>query len=371
VAPISATAAVLRAPRQIELVAVPVPEPADDEAVLEVEACGLCGTDHELWSGMLFPGYALVPGHETIGRIVSIGPDAATSWGVSVGDRVAVEVFRSCRVCEACRRGDERRCVEHGLATMYGFQPLESGCGLWGGWATHHVLGPGTLLVPVPAGLDPLTATLFNPLGAGIRWGATVPRTGPGDVVAVLGPGLRGLAAVAAARAAGAELIMITGAGDRDHPRLEAASAWGADLAVDVVDQDPVAALRGATGGRRADVVVDVTAGAPAAFGQAIALSAPAGRVVVAGTRGPVDAPGFHPDDLVAKEITVYGTLGVDHSAYVEAMALLGSHSLDLGVIDRRSEPLRRAGELVAAIAGEGDPPPHHAVLVPDEGDRA
>ncbi|EUA22625.1 zinc-binding dehydrogenase family protein [Mycobacterium xenopi 3993] len=87
--------------------------------------------------------------------------------------------------------------------------------------------------------------------------------------------------------------MMVTGLGPRDADRLALASKFGADLAVDAGAEDPVAALKKTTGGL-ADVVVDVTARAPAAFMQAIALARPAGTVVIAGTRGfGVGAPGF------------------------------------------------------------------------------
>jgi alcohol dehydrogenase len=168
---------------------------------------------------------------------------------------------------------------------MYGFIPVDRVPGLWGGYAEYQYLAPDSMVLPVPDGLDPVVATLFNPLGAGIRWGVTVPGTRPGDVVAVLGPGIRGLCAAAAAKEAGAGFVMVTGLGPRDADRLALASKFGADLAIDVGVDDPVATLRSATGGL-ADVVIDVTARAPTAFTQAMALARPAGTVVVAGTRG-------------------------------------------------------------------------------------
>src|SRR5262249_52957356 len=156
---------------------------------------------------------------------------------------------------------------------------------LWGGYAERQYLAPDSMLLPVPDGLDPVVATLFNPLGAGVRWAVTMPETEPGAVVAVLGPGVRGLSACAAAKEAGAAFVLVTGRGERDAERLALAGAFGADLAVDVATTDPVRALRQAVGGL-ADVVVDVTAKAPAAFSQAIALARTGGTVVVAGTRG-------------------------------------------------------------------------------------
>ena len=225
------------------------------------------------------------PGTRPWACIESIGDTAAERWGVAAGDRVAVEVFQSCRACDACRAGAYQRCERHGLADMYGYIPVDKPPGLWGGYAETQYLGPDSIVHRIPDVLDPVVATLFNPLGAGMRWGVTVPGTAAGDVVAVLGPGVRGLSAAAAAKDAGAAFVMVTGRGARDAERLAVAADFGADLAVDVADTDPVRALRDATGGL-ADVVVDVTAKAPEAFAQAVALARAGGTVVVAGTRG-------------------------------------------------------------------------------------
>ena len=210
---------VLTSPRSFEARRFPLPELGPDDGLLRVEACGLCGTDHELYTGHMRARGPVIPGHETVGVVEALGDAAARRWGVAVGDRVALECFQSCRECEPCRAGLYRRCTRNGLRTLYGMTPIDVIPSLRGGYAEWHYLAPDSMLLPVPAGLDPVDATLFNPIGAGLRWGADLPATGPGDVVAVLGPGIRGLAAVAAAREAGAERIMITGFGERDRPR--------------------------------------------------------------------------------------------------------------------------------------------------------
>jgi alcohol dehydrogenase len=362
----AARALVLEAPRRLESRSLTLPDITDGDGLVRVEACGLCGTDHEQYTGELGGGFAFVPGHETVGVIEAIGLQAAQQWGVAVGDRVAVEVFQSCRKCEACVAGEYRRCERHGIADMYGFIPVDRAPGLWGGYAEYQYLAPDSMVLRVPPGLDPVVATLFNPLGAGIRWGAKVPGTAPGDVVAVLGPGIRGLCAAAAAKDAGAGFVMITGLGPRDANRLKLAREFGADLTVDVAADDPVGALQRATGGL-ADVVVDVTAKAPAAFAQAVGLARPAGTVVVAGTRGSLTlTPGFSPDVVVYKELHIIGALGVDATAYRTALDLLASGRYPFESLPRRCVGLDDAADLLATMGGEGDEvPPVHGVLTP------
>src|SRR5947209_7913833 len=361
----TARALVLEAPRRFEERSLPLPDIGDDDGLLRIEACGLCGTDHELYTGTLPSGFAFVPGHESVGIVEAVGPKAAERWGVQAGDRVAVEVMQSCRECEKCVAGDYRLCRRHGLGDMYGLIPVDKAPGLWGGYATHQYLAPDSMLLPVPAALDPVMATLFNPLGAGIRWGVTRPGTGPGDVVAVLGPGVRGLSACAAAKDAGADFVMVTGVSPHDDERLALAKAFGADLAVDVGSTDPARAVRQATG-RGADVVVDVTAKAPAALAQAIAIAKTGGTIVMAGTRGSADTPGFWPDLIVYKELRILGALGVDASEHRAALDLLTSGRYPFADLPRRSASLDDAEDLVRTMAGEGDgPPPVHGVVTP------
>jgi alcohol dehydrogenase len=355
---------VLEAPRTLVAREFALPEIGDDDALLRVEACGLCGTDHEEYTGQLFPGYAFVPGHESVGVVEAVGDAAARRWNVRAGQRVAVEVFLSCGGCEACRDGAYRRCERHGLRDMYGFVPADRPPGLWGGYAQYQYLAPDSLLLPVPESLDSVTATMFNPLGAGIRWAVTVPELERGAVVAVLGPGVRGLSAAAAAREGGAGFVMVTGLGARDAERLALARDFGADLAVDVANDDPVRALRDATGSL-ADVVVDVTAKAPAALGQAVALARAGGTIVLAGTRGTSDTPGFDPDLVVYKELRVLGALGVDADAYRAALDLLATRKYPFADLPRRVVDLDGVDALIRAMAGEGDAPPVHGVVAP------
>src|SRR5262250_2756667 len=93
-------------PRQLELRELPIPEIDDDSALLRVEACGICGSDVEQYTGTLPARWPLIPGHEPLGIIEKIGDRAAKRWSVNVGDRVAVEALIRCGYCRDCLSGN-------------------------------------------------------------------------------------------------------------------------------------------------------------------------------------------------------------------------------------------------------------------------
>lgn len=358
------TAMVLEAPRKLVKREFDRPEESEG-GLLRVEACGLCGTDHEQFAGVLPAPYPFVPGHEIVGVVDEISELAAERLGVGVGDRIALDIFQSCRDCQACRRGDFRSCKEHGLTDTYGFVSIHKPPGLWGGYSEYVYLTPDSVAHRVPEGMTPELATLFNPLGAGIRWAVKLPTLRAGEIVAILGPGIRGICALAAVKAAGAGFVMVTGKGAKDALRLDVAKRFGADLVVDVDTDDPTRLLKKATGGL-ANVVVDVTAKAPQALAQAVALAAPGGRIVLAGTKGSPDAPGLIPDILIYKELTLVGALGVDSQSYEEALTLLASGRFPFEAIPREVVPMHEAEKLLQKMGGEtGQTPPLHAVVVP------
>ncbi len=360
-------ALVLTAPWSLRLQEFHLPVVGEDDALLRVEACGLCGTDHEQFAGVLPSFKEVIPGHESVGIIEQIGPVASKLWGVDVGDRVAVEVFQSCRQCDRCRAGEYRQCERYGIGQMYGFIPADHSPGLWGGYARHQYLSPGSKILRVPRSLDPVVATVFNPLGAGIRWGVTLPGTTNGDIVAVLGPGIRGLSVAAAAKSAGARTVLVVGKGPSDSERLEAALRFGADVVVDSAVEDPGKVLHKAAGAL-ADVVIDVTAGAPEALGVAVNLARQGATIVVAGTRGTAGIENFQPDLIVYKELRILGALGVDTPAYTAALDLIASRSFPFEELPRATAPLDvdAVSNLLTTMGDSSKVTrPIHAVVVP------
>jgi threonine dehydrogenase-like Zn-dependent dehydrogenase len=361
-----AFAMVLVEPRRLEARELPLPEIDDDSGLLRVEACGICGSDYEQFEGVLGTPTPVVPGHEPVGLIERIGDRAARRWGVDVGDRVAVETLLSCRYCARCVAGDYQLC-EH--RRVYSYIPLSVKPGLWGAYSEYLYLAPGSFVHRIDRAISPSIASLFNPLGAGFRWGVEIPRLGPGDSVAVLGSGQRGLACVLACRAAGAGKILVTGL-ERDARKLALARRFGADVTVDVENEDPRERVREMTGGRGVDIVVEATSYATAPVAATLDYVRPGGTVVLAGVKGFKPIPDFVSDKIVVNEITVRGAFGVTSSGYGSAIRLIESRGVELAAMHTHDFDLRDAERAIDVLAGRVPGEESiHSCLIPG-GDR-
>jgi threonine dehydrogenase-like Zn-dependent dehydrogenase len=348
----------------LELRELPVPDIDADGALLRVEACGICGSDVEQFTGTIPVPLPLIPGHEPLGIIEEIGERAAKRWGVQAGDRVAVETLIPCGHCRACIDGQYQRCRGRGTMFGYAYVPLSRSPGLWGAYADYMYLDPNSIVHRVRKDIPANIAVMFNPLGAGFRWAVEMPRTGPGDTVLILGPGQRGLASVVAARAAGADRIIVTGL-TRDAPKLQLARDFGADDIVDVEREDVHARVQELTDGRGADVVVEVTSYATEPVAEALHYVAPGGRIVLAGVKGFKAVPNFVSDMIVVKEAQLFGAFGVTRRAYQSAISLIESGRVPLEKMHTHDFPLERAEEAILTLAGEaaGDASIHSCLL--------
>jgi threonine dehydrogenase-like Zn-dependent dehydrogenase len=339
-------------PRQLELRELPIPEIDDDSGLLRVEACGVCGSDVEQYTGTIPVRLPTILGHEPLGIIERIGDRAARRWGVDVGDRVAVETMIPCGHCRACIDGRYQVCRGRGGMFGYSYVPLSQPPGLWGAYADVMYLDPFSVVHRVAADLPPSVAVMFNPLGAGFRWAAELPQAGPGDTVLILGPGQRGLASVIAARTVGVDRIIVTGLG-RDAHKLALAREFGADHVIDVEAEDARARVHELTDARGADVVVEVSAYAPEPVAEALSFAAISGRIVLAGVKGFKAVPGFVSDLIVAKELTIRGALGVTARAYEAAIRLIESRRVPLERMHTHDFTLEEAARALQVLAGE------------------
>ena len=347
--PRTCLAMVQTGPGKLEPRELPIPEIGDDDALLRVEASGICGSDHEQFAGVLPVPFPVVPGHEPLGVVEAIGDAAAQRWGVDVGDRIAVETMLGCRSCPRCLNGAYHLCHRR---RIYSYIPLSEPPGLWGAYAEYMYVAPNSVVHKVDATLPPEIAVMFNPLGAGFRWAVELPQTGPGDTVVILGPGQRGLCSVLAARQAGAGTIIVTGL-TADARKLALARDFGADFTLDVEREDVGRRIREITSGRGADVVVDVSAYATEPVAGALDYATQGGTIVLAGVKGMKPVPDFVSDKVVLKELRVQGAMGVTWDAYDAAVRLIESRSTPIATMHTHDFSLREAETAIRTLARE------------------
>jgi threonine dehydrogenase-like Zn-dependent dehydrogenase len=365
---VNARAAVQTAARELELREFDISETVGDgEALLRLEGCGVCGADYERYEGGMDDSdlfeYPVVVGHEPVGRIEQIGSDASQRWGVKEGDRVAVEPFAPCGVCENCTAGEYTVCDQR---FIYGTTSTSVGRGLWGGFAYYMYLRPGTIVHELSPDISIEDAVFFNPLGAGFEWVCQAGDVGAGDSVLIMGPGQRGLSSVIAAIEAGADPIIVSGLPD-DGPRLDLAERLGVTHTVDVGNSVLESRVQDLTDGRGVDVVVDTTPGATRPVVDGIRSVRRGGTVVLAGTKGGAEVEGFVSDELVLNNVRLQGTLGTRSWSFDRAIDAIESGAYPLDELHTHTVPIDDLEYALQLQGGEiADESGFHITVVPD-----
>ena len=330
-------AAVLQEFGQLTVQQVPVPAPGPGEVLVRVRACGICGTDLKIvkgaYQGSWPPALPFIIGHEWSGEVAALGPDTGRS-GLRPGMRVVAENHTGCAGCPMCRAGRYNLCE----------RVREPGFRLYGhtapGALAEYAVRPAVALHRVPDEVSEVAAALVNQ-GALTVHAARRAGLGPGDRVAVFGPGLLGLLMVQVARAAGATEVIMVGRG----PRLAVAGELGSTSLVDYEQGDPVAAVRAAAGGRGVDHVLDCS-GNPAVLAQAVRAVRRGGTVALLGLAGGVAAQ-LPVDAVTLDELNVLGVRS-SPNAYPAMISLLASGAI-------RTEPLTTDRYPLADVAAAFD----------------
>jgi S-(hydroxymethyl)glutathione dehydrogenase/alcohol dehydrogenase len=298
-------AAVCRAfgePLSVEAVTLDPPGP--HQVAVAVEACAICHSDIAYAAGAWGGALPAVYGHEAAGRVTAVGEGVR---GVAAGERVLVTLIRACGGCPACAGGDPTSCAQAWDAAP---SPLRDAAGarLAQGMATgafaEAVVVDASQVVALPEDIPAAEACL---LACGVITGVgaviNTARVRPGEAVAVIGAGGVGLNAIQGAALAGAGRIVAV---DVSPAKLAAAEGFGATDAVQA-GPEAAAAVRALTGGRGVDYAF-VTVGAPAAIGEAAALLAAGGAVVVVGMPPSGSVVGYDPTTLAAMNQRILGS---------------------------------------------------------------
>jgi threonine dehydrogenase-like Zn-dependent dehydrogenase len=301
----------------------PIPTPGPGGAVLKVEAVGLCASDvSQLHGHRHVPGEVspVVPGHEIVGRVQALAPDA--TLGVEVGQRVGVDL-----VVMGGREG--------GGLDVYGYtMGPDVDHGLWGGYGEYMGVLPGTHLVPLTDAVPAAELSLFEPLASIVNWSEAL-GLHERDRLVIQGPGHMGLIAAAyAASQIGVRQIIVTGTSN-DALRLEAATAVGAHEVVDVDEHDDlIGHIRDLTRGGPS-AVMELTAMSTTPVSDAIEMAGFGGRILLAGLKDE------RPVEIVSDHIVV------------KSLRVIGGSGSTAATMDRAGEVLNSGTFPTAALVGD------------------
>ena len=320
--------------------------PVETGGWLAIEATGISGSDVQVWQGTnRYIRYPLIPGHEVVGRVATLIDDP---FDIPIGTRVIVESSIRCGACRRCL-GHLHSCSFRRPINAYGRLPSTEPPGLWGGFAEYLYLDPGARLHPISDDVEAPVATFGHALADAFTWTVETPALRTGDSVLILGPGPRGLAAVIAAKEAGAGWIGVSGLTE-NRDRLELARRLGADMVVDARNADVAGAVADSLGARP-EVVLDVTKDDPEAIHTALDLVRAGGTVVVASLKGVRAVNQLFSDLIVLKEITIRGGFGASSAGYHWAARQLETDPR-LDDLVSHEFPLDEAERAVEAAAG-------------------
>jgi L-iditol 2-dehydrogenase len=316
----------------------PVPRPAEGEIVVRIDACGVCGSDALVW--YVESKAPAVLGHEPAGVIAAVGTGVS---GLSEGDRVFVHHHAPCRACAECRRG------------------LWSNCATWratrldpGGFAEYARV-PAVVVdcdtLPLPDGMDVVTATFIEPVACCLRAVKRQGRVGPEDSVHVVGLGAMGQVMAQLARILGASRV--TGS-DFIAERRNLATRLGADAAFHPGETDVPDALRSANDGRGADVII-VCPGAAGAIQAGIATAAPGARVVCFTPLHPSEALVLDQNALYFREIALLQSYSCGPDETRAALDLLAGGKLRVDALVSHRTGLEGVAGALERAHGKGD----------------
>jgi threonine dehydrogenase-like Zn-dependent dehydrogenase len=288
---------------------VPDPAPAQGEVIVEVEACGVCGTDVQI-IGMP-PGHPSTPpvilGHEFVGHVVANGTGAGSDLA---GTRVVVDPDPKCGDCDPCRTGRPANCERIVALGVHRAGAL-----------ARYVAVPQSAVYQIGASVPPEQAALVEPLACVLN-GTNRAGLRPGEDVVVFGAGAIGCLFVAVFRAAGAGRILVV---EPSASRAEVARAIGADL---VVTPDDWASRRQELIPAGAEVVVDAVG---SLLPEAIEAAALGGRVVLFGMNGNA-RPAVHQVEIVEKGLSILGSF-ISNYTFPAAIRMIESGGLDLAPV--------------------------------------
>ena len=299
-------AQIVKAPYEMEYTDVPIPQISDDEVLIKVKVCGICGSDTSIFTGKYAKDkLPLITGHEFMGEIAEVGKNAK---GIEIGDRVACDICLTCGTCYFCRHGDGLLCetfTQLGIHTDGGF--------------AEYVKAPWQNIYKLPDDMDDFTGAFVEPLTAVLsaaeRLNAPIASS-----IAVIGCGL-GILHAHVAKARGCAPVILIGT-DADTERFKVARQMGIDYIINASQVDPVEEVMRITGGIGVDSVIEAV-GNPRTYEQAFAMLRRGGKLEAFGICAEDAVANLRPYEFVLGEKKVSGSCAGIGNHWGQAITLL------------------------------------------------
>jgi L-iditol 2-dehydrogenase len=314
--------------KNLEVVDLPTPTPGPGEVLVQVAACGICGSDvhgYDGSTGRRIP--PVVMGHEAAGAIAAVGPEVS---GFAVGDRVTFDSTVYCGACDYCAKGEVNLCNNRQVIGVSCAEFRRAGA------FAEYVIIPARIVYRLPEALSFAEAAMLEAVSVALH-GVRVSELEGGETALVIGAGMIGLLLLQAARVAGCSRVFVA---DIDATRLKLAADLGADETVQASGAGLLQEVLRLTDGRGVDVVFEAVGRNETVTG-AIDCVRKGGKVALVGNIAPeVSLP---LQKVVSRQIRLQGSCA-SSGEYPEAIALISSGKI-------------RVGQLITAVAPLGDGP--------------
>lgn len=331
----------LFAPNDMRLIDMEKPTAGPGQVVCKVVKCGMCGTDHSIYTGaasfMDIVHFPMTFGHEWSGVVVELGEGVTD---LKLGDRVVGDTAVACGVCKECLLGNYLHCKNsQAVGTV----------NAWDGGYAEYILFPARHLFKIPdnvsfdngAMVEPAATALYSVIKSGLKIGETILIHGTGPI---------GIMAAKQAKLHGAAKVIITG---RKEYKLDMALKFGADAAINTTKESLTDTVMQLTNGDGVDRVVDA-AGSVDLFRESLKLTKLGGVISLVAFYEGASLDGFNLDDLVFGDLTITGVPG-SFGMYQPVLNMMGAGMLDFTPLISARYKLSEANQAMADMGAKND----------------
>lgn len=321
-------AAVLHGPKDLRVEKIEIPKIGDNEVLIKVKCCGVCGTDPHIYNGRFPAPFPLVLGHEFSGEVVEVGKSVKNT---KVGDKVTADINIACGSCYYCNMGQKLFCEDI----------VQLGVHVNGAFA-EYIKAPAVNVYKLPDSMTWEEGAYVEPLACVINGQERIDMK-LGSTVVIIGAGPMGLAHALLSKQNGASKVIIT---ELNAVRLQKARDLGIDYVIDASKENAVEKVKELTEGRGADYVIEAVGSVPT-YKQGLEMVRKGGTMLFYGA-APADAElSIKPFEIYAKELKLIGSYAGTYDRWTKAINMIANNRFIPSDIISNKMPLEKIKEAI------------------------